>query len=57
MALRGNKDGSGYGSSTISPHYEYELDGNLIKKVRYIHLIAGKEHDYIYRTLTLEYVY
>lgn len=56
MALEGSKNDLKHGEA-ISAHYEYELDGNLIKKVRYIHPIVGKEHNYIYKTLTLEYVY
>ena len=38
-------------------HYEYEKNGDLITKLRYIAPRVGKEHNYVYGTLTLEYVY
>lgn len=38
-------------------HYEYEKNGDLITKLKYIAPRVGKEHNYIYGTLTLEYVY
>ena len=38
-------------------HYEYEKNGDLITKLRYIAPIVGKEHNYVYGTLTLEYVH
>lgn len=40
----------------LKKHYEYELDGELIKELRFISPIVGKA-PYIYGTLTLEYVY
>lgn len=38
-------------------HYEYEKNGDLITKLRYIAPRVGKEHNYVYGTLTLEYLY
>ena len=38
-------------------HYEYEKNGDLITKLRYIAPRVGKEHNYVYGTLTLEYVH
>lgn len=38
-------------------HYEYEKNGDLITKLKYIAPRVGKEHNYVYGTLTLEYVY
>lgn len=57
MALKGAKGDFESGSRSVKSHYEYELDRGLIKKIRYIHPIAGKEHDYIFKTITLEYFY
>jgi hypothetical protein len=38
-------------------HYEYEKNGDLITKLRYIAPRVGEKHNYVYGTLTLEYVY
>lgn len=38
-------------------HYEYEKNGDLITKLKYIAPRVGKEHNYVYGTLTLEYVH
>lgn len=38
-------------------HYEYEKNRDLITKLRYIAPRVGKEHNYVYGTLTLEYLY
>lgn len=38
-------------------HYEYEKNGDLITKLRYIAPRVGKEHNYVYGTLTLEYAH
>lgn len=57
MALKGAKGDFESGSRSVKSHYQYELDSGLIKRIRYIDSIAGKEHDYIFKTITLEYVY
>lgn len=57
LILRSTKDDlkrTIYGN--LKKHYEYELDGELIKELRFISPIVGKA-PYIYGTLTLEYVY
>lgn len=38
-------------------HYEYEKNGDLKEKLKYIAPRVGKEHNYVYGTLTLEYVH
>lgn len=60
LILKGDKDGLDrykHLQPEFREHYEYEKNGDLITKLRYIAPRVGKEHNYVYGTLTLEYVY
>lgn len=60
LILKGDKDGLDrykHLQPEFREHYEYEKNGDLITKLRYIAPRVGKEYNYVYGTLTLEYVY
>lgn len=60
LILKGDKDGLDrykHLQPEFREHYEYEKNGDLITKLRYIAPRVGKEHNYVYGTLTLEYVH
>ena len=60
LILKGDKDGLDrykHLQPEFREHYEYEKNGDLITKLRYIAPRVGEKHNYVYGTLTLEYVY
>lgn len=60
LILKGDEDGLKrykHLQPEFREHYEYEKNGDLITKLRYIAPRVGEKHNYVYGTLTLEYVY